>query len=228
MESDSPPHRSSSRSARRSSRGPHEEEPSNFADDYDLEGGPVSGSQPPTPPARSVSFKKRQADADSPGLKTVGTEDTTLTIRHENKTSRSGAMMGLSKPVMALVGLITLGSLGAGLWGWLTIPGLYDQIEKLEHQVNRLSGQIDRLEGEVDRFERLNADLNVSIAELDAINQDLNATVNRLEDQVDQLEIVKDELEFQNDRYRELNDELNETADQLGAQVDRLFRSIHH
>jgi outer membrane murein-binding lipoprotein Lpp len=179
-------------------------------------------SLPATPPARSVSYSKRStptkssrsSDIESPGLKTVGTEDT-LTINHVASTSRSSHLLGMSKPVMALVGMLTLSSMGAGLWGFLTIPGLYDQIEELEVQVDRLEGEVDRLAGEVDRFAILNQDLNTSILELQSINRDLNATANRLEDSVEDLEVLNEQLEA-------TNGALNQTASALALQVDNL------
>lgn len=120
---------------------------------------------------------------------------------------------------MALVGMLTLSSLGAGMWGFLTIPGLYDQIEELEVQVDRLEGEVDRLAGEVDRFAILNQDLNASILELQDINRDLNATATRLEDSVEDLEVLNDQLEA-------TNGALNQTAGDLALQVDNLQRVV--
>jgi len=217
-ESDSPPRRS-----RRSD--PREETPSNL--DIDLEHNGSSGRLPPTPPPRSVSFKKNKSkDFESPGIKTVGTEDTTLTINHVQSTKRSGGGMALGRPIMGLIGLFVLFSLGAGVWGFLRIPGLYKQIKELEHQVDRLEGQVDRLEGEVNRFENLNQQLNATVVELEGINQDLNTTANRLEAQVDELEIINDELSLENERFRQLNDELKESTDELALEVGKLEENV--
>ena len=207
--SDSPPRRSSRRSQQ------EEELPTNAAAPDDVGGR----SEPPTPPSFRSTNKSKHALDNSPGNKTVGTHDTTLTINHVTSTSRSSAVLGLSKPVVALIGILSMGTLGAGLWGWITIPGLNSQIEKLELQVSRLSGEIDRLQSEVDRFAELNANLNASIVELNQINQNLNATVDRLEDEVD-------ELEEQNDIYQDLNNQLNTTAVQLSEQVDELEEQV--
>jgi len=214
---------SSLRHSRRS--GPHEETSAYLGTDLEYNGS--SGSLPPTPPPRSVSFKKNKSkDFDSPGIKTVGTEDTTLTINHVQTTKRSGGGLALGRPIMALIGLFVLVSLGAGVWGFLRIPGLYKEIKELEHQVDRLEGQVDRLEGEVDRFEDLNHQLNATVVELEAINQGLNATANRLEGQVDELEIINDELSLENDRFGRLNDELKESTDELALEVDKLEENV--
>ena len=125
MESNSPVAADGSRP----SRGPREDASSHYQDEE------VGGSAPPTPPPRSVSYSRSaRFKGESPGIKTVGTEDT-LTINHVT-SNRSAGMLGMSRPVMILVGLFALSTLGAGLWGFLTIPGLYDQIEELELQVN--------------------------------------------------------------------------------------------
>ena len=204
-----------------------EEEPSdhsnpdntNFEDDYENNNGPGS-----PPPARSVSFRKK--NKESPGIKTVGTDDTaTLTINHTNRAGPA-LCMGMTRPALCLVAILLLLFLGGGLFGWLSIPGLQNQIKELEQQVDRLEGQVDRLKVENDRFEKLNNELNASIAELNIINENLNATVFRLEGEVDRLEVLNDELAFENDRYSKLNDVLNDTVDELGEEVDELEEQV--
>jgi DNA repair exonuclease SbcCD ATPase subunit len=182
----------------------------------------------------NISPKKSKADVEQPrefsrslGASTPDTKSSsvngsspTLTIRHENGKSGSGAgartIMGMTKPVMALVGLFALGSLGAGLWGWLTIPGLYDQIEELEYQV-------DRLEVEVNRFEELNQQLNESIAELEGINQDLRNSLTDLQKENDRLHKLNDNLEsivgFLNETSVVIGETLDDVTEYLAEQI---------
>lgn len=122
-------------------------------------------------------------------------------------------MLGMTKPALALVSLLTMGTVGAGLWGWFTIPGLYDQIEELERQV-------DRLAGEVDRFEILNNQLNQTVGELQVINQELNHTATRLETSVDELERENDRLETLNNNLEDIVGFLNETTAEIGETLD--------
>jgi outer membrane murein-binding lipoprotein Lpp len=128
-------------------------------------------------------------------------------------------MGGLSKPLLALLVTLTLSGLGAGVWGFLTIPGLYDQIEELEIQVDRLTGQVDRLEVEVnelaeqvDRLEDLKEDLNATV-------QNLNVTVDKLQDNVDDIQLLNQELANETARLKESNLELEHLADTLNQTV---------
>ena len=188
----------------------------------------VKGSENAAP-RKSVS-KKNKSDVEqpmefsrslpsTPDTKSSADSGNTLTIRHENaKSGGSGArtILGMTKPAMALVGLFALGSLGAGLWGWLTIPGLYDQIEELEYQV-------DRLEVEVDRFEELNQQLNESIAELQGINQDLRSSVTDLQKENDRLQKLNDNLEsivgFLNETSAVIGETLDDVTEYLAEQI---------
>jgi prefoldin subunit 5 len=205
------------------------------------------GGTPPLPPR-----EHRHADyeASAPGLTTVGTDDTgtTLTIHHVASgttaatapTTSSSSHRGNKHMVnsaltsggscKAIVGMVALGlllsSLGAGLWGFLTIPGLYQQIEELEVQVDRLALQVDRLEEQVN-------DLEIQIDLLQVVNEDLNTTAQllnvtagQLQDQVDQLDILNDELARENDRYQELNNDLQASNEDLNGLVDELNTTV--
>ena len=163
----------------------------------------------------------RHFPRSSPGLKTVGTEDT-LTIRHVNSSSGTSTAMGLSKPLLGLMVALILSSLGAGVWGFLTIPGLYDQILDLEDQVDRLTGQVDRLEKQVDQLAE-QIDLLETLKDgLNSTVKDLNSTVLRLEDNVDELEFLNEELSDEVALLTESNAELRLLVNTLNTTVDEL------
>lgn len=170
------------------------------------------------PPSKGTEYSRNANNVETPDTVRSGgsggnDKNNALTINHVTSASRSSTIMGMSKPVMGLVSLLTLGSLGAGLWGWFTIPGLYDQIEELE-------AQVDRLANEVDRFEVLNDELNATVAELQVINQDLNATAADLRNSVDDLEHENNRLTRLNDNLESIVGFLNETSAQIGETLD--------
>jgi predicted nucleic acid-binding Zn-ribbon protein len=174
---------------------------------------------------------------------------TKITIDHNVKTSggggsgarSAGLMLGMTKPVLAIVAALFLTTSGAAAYflnGWLKIPGLESQIERLNVQVerlnteiDRLSGEIDRLEVENDRYESLNNYLNSTVVRFQELNEDLNKTTIRLEDVADDLNATNQELlekikdlAEENDEYAQLNVELNVTTAQLANQVT-IFQS---
>eukprot|EP00934_Nitzschia_sp_Nitz4_P007907 Nitzschia sp. Nitz4//scaffold10_size219509//135486//136841//NITZ4_001440-RA/size219509-processed-gene-0.137-mRNA-1//-1//CDS//3329532956//7897//frame0 len=155
-----------------------------------------------------------------------------VVIEHNVKSggsrNRSAALMlGMTKPAMAIVGLLVLGGASAAALGWFQIPGLENQIAELEAQVAELSTQIDRLSEENDRYEELNNDLNQTVADFRDLNENLNNTVTELEGISYDLNMTNQQLTQQvnnlaqqNEDYRTLNDELNETATRLEAEVE--------
>ena len=180
---------------------------------------------PPSSPPREVRFS-RSTKTHSPALQTVLSSDTTagLTINHSfsgtsNASSRrstgTGALFGMSKPAAALIGLVLLGTMGAGVWGWLQIPGLDKQIQELEEQVNRLEGQVDRLEIENERYAELNHEFNTTLSELQLVNAELESQVWSLKQEVGRLGGLVDQLGDLNDQYSEINDDLNNTILEL-------------
>jgi hypothetical protein len=131
----------------------------------DLEEG---GTLPFTPP-REINKKKSNDFADSLSPATTDTtadetlasptrafdevdpSPTRITVDHNVKTSRGGGsgarspglgMFGMTKPVLAIVAALFLTTSGAGAYllnGFLKIPGLESQIERLNEQVERLN-----------------------------------------------------------------------------------------
>lgn len=113
--------------------------------------------------------------------------------------------------------------------GWLGIPALNEEIERLEMQVNLLSNEITRLGDENDRYAALNVQLNNTVGELSNLTVSLNSSVVELESVSDSLNETNqvlieevDELSSQNDNYADLNSNLNSTALYLTAEVESL------
>jgi outer membrane murein-binding lipoprotein Lpp/uncharacterized protein YukE len=188
---------------------------------------------PASPPPKEVRFNSQPRD--SPGVQTVGS-DGTMTVQHNfsnTSSSTRGAVMGMRKPVAALLGALFLGTVGGGLWGWLQIPGLNEQIKRLEEQVDRLEAQVDRLEVEVDRlgeqndrYETLNAAFNQTLSGLLEVNEELEGQVNRLEGEVGRLGSEVDDLEEENDRYEQINGDLNMTVIEIQGINDDLRSTV--
>ena len=206
---------------------------------------------PASPPVRNVRFSSStKKTAESPGIETVGSDTTTgskLTIHHAFSgtptSSGSRAILGMSRPVAAIAATLLMGTVGAGIWGWIQIPGLNNQIKKLESQVNRLQAEVDRLETEVDRlevqndrFELLNGELNQTVIDLRDVNEDLRSTATSLEESVNELnstvgnlEKINQNLTAENERFANLNQELgtivaflNETAIEFNETYESL------
>jgi predicted nuclease with TOPRIM domain len=178
---------------------------------------------------------------------------TKITHEHNVKTSggggggsgarSAGLMFGMTKPVLAIVGALFLTTSGAAAYflnGFLKIPGLESQIERLNVQVERLNTEIDRLSGEVDRlevendrYESLNHYLNSTVIRFQELNDHLNVTAIRLEDVADDLNATNQELwekiedlAKENEEYAQLNAELNVIATQLGNQVTKFQSAL--
>ena len=171
-----------------------------------------------------------------------------ITIDHQvttNTNSRGsatrGVLLGMSKPVFALVAATVLATSGSAAWfftEWLSIPGLKDQIHALETEVNRLESQVNRLEGQVDRlseevdflahendrFSDLNTQLNHTTHEYQQLNGQLNASTLQLSTLNDELNYsntvfaeLNAQLSTQNQAYAEMNSQLNQTQQELSA-----------
>ena len=146
----------------------------------------------------------------------------------EKRKGRSGLILGLSKPLLSMIFLILLmlGLLGYFLNGWLMIPQLRKEIERLESQVDRLNVEVDRLGSENDRYQSLNDQLNATVVELGDIVEDLNTTIIQLEYIKNDLNVTNkqlgqrvEDLSQQNESYSKLNENLNYTAGYLMAEV---------
>jgi hypothetical protein len=176
----------------------------------------------------------------SPGGSSVGNQ--TLTIEHAVNTDggrdgarSAGLIMGMSKPRLCMVAgfLLLVGGLAYFFSGWLGIPGLNNQIDRLEAEVNRLSTEVDRLEAENDRYESLNDNLNITVQDFQELNEQLNSTTNRLETINKQLNATNrefsqriDDLMQENEEYASLNSGLNATTVELSSQLLRFQTAI--
>jgi septal ring factor EnvC (AmiA/AmiB activator) len=145
-------------------------------------------------------------------------------------------MMGMSKPVFALVAATFLITSGSAAWffsQWLSIPGLQQEVARLEEQVGRLSQEVDDLAYENTRYTLLNARLNETVVEYQSLNSQLNASTARLENlnlQLNQSNTVFAELNMQlsgqNQVYSSLNRQLNQTQAELAAINDDLIAVV--
>ena len=136
-------------------------------------------------------------------------------------------MLGMSRPAFALVAVIVLLSSGSAAWffsQWLSIPGLKQEVARLEGQVSRLSRELDDLAYENARYSMLNSQLNKTVEEYQSLNIQLNASTTRLESLNSQLNQsngvfaeLNSQLSSQNQVYSTLNFQLNQTKQQLAA-----------
>lgn len=188
---------------------------------------PPSSNTVSTPP-KAVRLSRSNKNNESPGVQTVLSDTTQpVTINHsfshETKvTGRNGTaktLLGMSKPAMAIVGVLLFGTVGAGLLGWLQIPGLNKQIRRLEKQVDRLSA-------ENDRYEALNNELNQTVVELEGVKDKLKIEVESLQSEVGRLGVVVNELSIENDRFRQINGYLNSTVTELQGVNSGLNKSV--
>jgi len=152
-----------------------------------------------------------------------------------------GTIFGVTKVTMFIAAFLFLITGGVGLLGWLKIPGLNNQIKKLEKEVNALSDEIDRLSNEInrledqnDRFQALNGQLNRTVVDFENLTGDLNSTVDELEDVSDELNVTSQELQSQvnnlaveNEQYAKLNQDLNTTKIELLKEMIVLQDTTH-
>ena len=98
---------------------------------------------------------------------------TNVGTRGNNRSvAGAGLLFGMSKPMLFGVTALLLSTSGAAAYffrSWLSIPGLNNQIEKLQDQIQSLNLEIDRLESSGSEFyERVHKGYH-KIAELDPI-----------------------------------------------------------
>ena len=179
---------------------------------------------------------------------------TVVTIEHTVRQKKGEKLLKmLLKPsVLAAGAVIFLLTGGAAFFftRWLSIPGLNEQIERLQaevagleiqvdeleiqvdrlgEEVDRLGSEVDRLAKENDRFARLNEDLETNVAAYEVENNRLNASLaeykdlnSQLDSTVKQLLLITGLLEDQNSDLNATTLQLNTTTSQLGIQIDRL------
>lgn len=139
------------------------------------------------------------------------------TITIEQRDAPRG-LFGLTRAktmVMCAFYVILIGGLAYFIFNWLEIPGLNQQLERLENEVNRL-------QSENNRFETLNDELNNTVKELDETATFLNISVNELNATVDELSTEVDELKKLNSDLESIAGFLNSTAQDLGESFDQI------
>ena len=191
-----------------------------------------------TPKKNREHFHSVSPTATSP---TSSVATTVIEHRHVNKSGSSTRSMLflLRKPIFAILAVFFLGMTGAStffLTGFLTIPGLQQQIKDLESQIDRLETQVDELEIQVDRlekenyrFESLNDELVANNAKYVENNERLEAANNYYDGLNQQFNASNSELEHLNERlkasneeYGHLNKKITTTMQQLNEEVDVL------
>jgi len=161
--------------------------------------------------------------------------NTTLTIEHKTAASTShgsAKMFGwITKRTLAIAALFLLSSGGCAFFfsQWLEIPGLEDQITKLEGVTSELQTQVDRLEEQNEAFALTNDKLNKTAQRYEELNDELHQNNLRLNDTISGLEGQVGVLSNENDRYERLNQDLasivtflNETAVAMDATAEAL------
>ncbi|CAB9524920.1 expressed unknown protein [Seminavis robusta] len=211
---------------------------------------------PSTPPTKAKLSRDGPPLSPSHTATTFPSDGSPPTVTIDHKVSRSSRgvggslLLGMSKPVFALVAATVLATSGSAAWffsEWLSIPGLKEQVSalevevtrletqvvRLEHQVSRLSQEVDDLAFENDRYSMLNAQLNETAQEYQILNNQLNASTTRLESLNEQLghsnglfAELNAELSNQNQVYSSLNLELNQTQLELSALNDDLLSVV--
>eukprot|EP00526_Cylindrotheca_closterium_P012275 CAMPEP_0113609422 /NCGR_PEP_ID=MMETSP0017_2-20120614/4481_1 /TAXON_ID=2856 /ORGANISM="Cylindrotheca closterium" /LENGTH=458 /DNA_ID=CAMNT_0000518235 /DNA_START=107 /DNA_END=1483 /DNA_ORIENTATION=+ /assembly_acc=CAM_ASM_000147 len=166
-----------------------------------------------------------------------------LSFEHHVKSSKGrkgfggDLLWGISKPVLSItiLFLVAAGAAAYLLNGWLGLPALNEEIERLEMQVNHLSHEVTRLGYENDRYAALNVQLNNTVGELSNLTVSLNSSVVELESVSGSLNETNqalteevNELTSQNQNYAELNTNLNSTALYLTAEVESLKITLAH
>jgi prefoldin subunit 5 len=166
------------------------------------------------------------------------TPDTRIAVQVEREPQRRLPGMGYRVkwafyPMCAIILISTALSLSAYFSGWLNIPGLNSEIERLEKEVDRLTVEVDKLREENDRYEQLNIELNATVTDLKTVNRDLSETTSRLEEVNQELTATNaafvqqvEDLANQTQVYQELNDDLTQTSTELQNQLESFRTAI--
>jgi len=134
----------------------------------------------------------------------------TITIEQRNE---SRGLWGIGRPKTCMMGglyLVLIGGVVYFVLKWLEIPGLDEQIDRLE-------GEVDRLEEQNNVFRDLNT-------QLETTSKDLNSSVVDLTVQVDELDKTNKDLQsvagFLNDTAGQIGQTFDEISDYLGKQIE--------
>lgn len=193
--------------------------------------------------AKSVTFEPPLTPNDtmlSPTNTSVSSapeKRVTLQVDTESRRSLPGMSYRLKWaliPTCVIILISTAMSLSAYFAGWLNIPGLTSEIDRLEKEVDRLTVEVNKLQEENDRFQQLNNELNATVTDLSAVvNIDLAEKSARLEEVNEELTATNDalvqqlqDLSNQSQQYEDLNAELNQTSTELRTQLETFQNAI--
>eukprot|EP00980_Cylindrotheca_fusiformis_P019686 scaffold6870_cov121-Cylindrotheca_fusiformis.AAC.13 len=167
--------------------------------------------------------------------------DTRLTVHVENAGSQQRRLPGMNYrvkwalvPTFCIILLAAAMSLSAYFAGWLNIPGLNSEIDRLEDEVDRLTLEVNKLQEENARYQLLNNELNSTVTDLrELIGVDLVEATTRLKQANEDLSETNaalvqqiQDLSDQSQEYQDLNDELNQTSIELRDQLDTFRTAI--
>eukprot|EP00980_Cylindrotheca_fusiformis_P002090 scaffold470_cov98-Cylindrotheca_fusiformis.AAC.2 len=167
-----------------------------------------SSTQPDVEGGMSTPQKGKQSARNVSPAKTEPMSPMNHTITIEQRDAPRG-MFGMTRPktfFMCGVYIVLIGGLVYFILTWLQIPGLKEEIDRLE-------GQVDRLAVENDRYSDLNDDLKVTAKELDDTVSDLNVTVTGLNASVQELSGQVDDLRKVNSDLEAISELLDTAAD---------------
>jgi hypothetical protein len=184
-------------------------------------------------PMRRNDMSGKVEDLSSPA-KTAPMSPTSHNITIETRSAGAPrGLFGLTRAktfFMCFLYLILVGGLVYFILNWLEIPGLNEQLDRLE-------GEVDKLEQENAKFAKLNEELNDTVQDLKVVNEELsltadelnitaielNATVVDLTDEVNQLDKLNTELntisEFLDGTAVNIDEALGQLQDYLEDQV---------
>lgn len=170
---------------------------------------------------------KNGGDAASPA-KTAPLSPMSTNITVETRSAggaSGGGLFGLTKTktvVMCFVYIILIGGLAYFILGWLEIPGLNEQLDRLEGEIDTLAEQNKIYAQNIEELEETVEDLQEIEQELSEIADEFNVTVMELNETVTNLTGKLGQLDELNGDLTSIVDFLNTTA----ASIDTSFEQI--
>ena len=196
----------------------------------------VKNKREKTVPSSPPSTLASSTTGNSPRSNITIDHQVTTNTNNRGSTAR-GFLLGMSKPVFALIAATVLATTGSAAWfftEWLTIPGLKDQITALQIEVTRLEGQVTRLEGQVDRLSEEVSFLAVENDRFNALNSQLNQTAQEYQHLNEQLSVstfqlssLNEELNSSNSVFAELNAQLSSENEAYAGMNSKLNQTQH-
>jgi len=231
--------------------------------EYFKEDGSVAISPPPISPAstqnsyvthNTYNTYKTYSTTDSPN-ETPNQKIEIINRPKKSKTKSVSAgatalLCGMRKPALCVCIILLVIFACTNFFGWFRVPGLDNQIERLEVEINDLEDQVGRLaisvqelsvlnedyaqlnrelEDEVEDLEQIDGELKGEVEEISSINQNLTATnleisetIVQLNYSTNELQLVQENLTATNDELKDINKALEESVNQLENSTNEL------